>query len=559
MIARFSAFARSLGLEPWRAVAVLGLVLVISQALALSMLSGPLLILHVFDGVLETRSSSTLVVLILMFVLVQLVAAVVRHLRQGIMQAVSAMLERKLMLLSLRVSVQLAREGQPEKASATLGDFSSLRRFLGGSSITDMMGLLGLPLPLWFMFGLHPLLGWLSLIGCVLLVGFSVLMERQGRAGVQEAAQLGNRATSELTRHLQRNDEVVGLGLLSGIVRHWYPMRRESLRLQQFAWTRAEVLETVSSAVSLFVVCAAAALAASLVIHHEAAPATFAASFHVVSRLLGPCENAAQHWTRWSLALASFRRMQQARALMQDRQGRLPAEADGVLRIDGLRLEVPGTGRVLVENLDMQVHPGTIVTVTGRNAAGKSTLLRAIIGLTLPTEGAVLFRGAVMHATDRSAIGPHIGFMGQRAQLLRGSIMDNISRFSNDSEAAVLAARRSGAHEMIGRLPAGYNTSAEAKAGLSGGQQRQVALARALFGDPGLLVLDEPEVGLDAPALAALVEAVAAARDRGAIVFLVTHDLRRWADVADVELRLQDRGAWQANMLRQQVLLAADR
>ena len=562
---RLGGFARSLGLRPWQLVAIFALLLLLSQAMALALLSGPLLIMHIFDGVLETRNLSTFVVLIVMFLVAQLLVMVVRMLRQGIVHAVVAVVERKLFLATLRVSVRLAREGQPEQATSVLADFSVLRRFLSSSAITDVMGLVALPVPLYFLFMLHPWLGWLALAGCLTVGGFSVVTERLGRAAVRHSTILGNRATSNLSRHLQRRDEVEGLGLIPGIVRHWFPLRRETLALQQSARSRAEVLATISSAVALVTVCAVAALSAWLAIHHLAAPAIFAASFHVVARLLGPCESAAQNWTRWSVALVSFGNLQAILASLRRAPNAPPLGDATELRILGLRLEVPGSqpaadltvepgiAKLLVDDLHLVAPPGTLVAITGRNAAGKSSFLRALIGLAAPAKGMVMFRGAVLHEVERSVIGPHIGFLAQRSQLLRGSILDNINRLSGDAEGAIRSARLAGAHDMISRLPAGYSTTTEA--GLSGGQQRQVALARALYGDPALVVLDEPEVGLDAPAMASLVAAVAQIRLRGAIVFLVTHDLNRWDGIADLELRLQGRGAWSTHMLHRQSLL----
>ena len=292
------------------------------------------------------------------------------------------------------------------------------------------------------------------------------------------------------------------------------------------------------------------------IIHHLMAPATFIISYQVTQRVLRPCQSLAEDWTQWGEAWLSYQRLQATLRLVEGDSAVPPAEvSDPDLHILGLRLEVPGTDAVLVDDLNLRVQPGSVVVVSGRNGTGKSTLMRALIGLARPAAGGVLFHGVAMDQAERGAIGPRIGFLGQRAQLLNGSILDNICRFDADADVGFRAARQAGAHEMIGRLAEGYSTAVDWGSALSGGQQRQIAMARALAGDPALVVLDEPEVGLDAPALQSLVAAVTALRERGAIVFLVSHDRKRWADVADLELRLDGRGSWSTRLLKPQPML----
>jgi ABC-type protease/lipase transport system fused ATPase/permease subunit len=205
----------------------------------------------------------------------------------------------------------------------------------------------------------------------------------------------------------------------------------------------------------------------------------------------------------------------------------------------------------LIDRLELDVPPGTLLIVTGANGVGKSTLLRTLIGLRPPAGGQVLLDGQDLHRTPRHEVGPRIGFLGQRAQLLDASVMANISRFTGRGAEAVEAARLVGAHEMIGRLAQGYNAPAGPASGLSGGQQRLIALARACFGTPRLVVLDEPEAGLDPNAVGALHRAAAELRQRGCVVVVVTHAAKGWNEIADQELRLAQDGRWACGWLRE--------
>jgi ATP-binding cassette subfamily C protein len=189
--------------------------------------------------------------------------------------------------------------------------------------------------------------------------------------------------------------------------------------------------------------------------------------------------------------------------------------------------------------MTLRLAPGEAWAVAGPNGSGKTTLLRAVLGLAAPAEGRVLLDGQDTWRADRGALGPRLGYLPQEAQLLDGSVLENIGRFSGAPvAAAVAAARRAGVHEALGRLPRGYDSPAGPEAGLSGGQRRMVALARALLGPPRLVVLDEPEAGLDAAGRAALQGAVAAAREAGSVVLLVTHDPGSWHGRVDGVLRI---------------------
>ncbi len=526
-----------------------GVVMLVSLISQLCMLAVPIYIFQLSDGALETRNYATLYFVSLMFVVAIVIAVTLRGLRQAVIQAAAATAERKLYLATLKAAVRLGREGRPELASVAVRDFDTLRRFLIGGSIGDVCDILLVPVPLTCVFLLHPLLGWVTLGFCVAVFLFSLVKERASTPLMREATGLSAKASSELGRRMSRRDEVIGLGLVHGIIRHWFPLKRQALLAEEAARGNSAALQGVTQLISTLSVSACFTLTALLIIRNEAAPGALIVGLLLVMTIVAPFDRITQHWATWNHVFVSFGRLAETMRLIQLPTVRRAAMPVPGVQVQGLRLEVPGSGRLLLEDLNLQAPPGTVIAITGRNGTGKSTLLRALVGLVRPAQGAVVYAGWTMHAAERGVVGPLLGLLSQRAQLLDETVMQNICRLTGDSEGAIQAARLCGAHEMIGRLPSGYSANAGSGAGLSGGQQRQIALARAFYGEPKLLVLDEPEVGLDPPALAALLAGVAEMRRRGAVVFLVTHDLRRWAGIADLELRLEGEGAWQTALL----------
>ncbi len=551
---RYLGLAALIGMTP-RELTTLALILLgISQILAIVGLSGQLLLLHVIDGVMETGNLNTLEMLLGIFLLVQAIGIVIRIEYQKIIRTASAVADRKLFLRCMHAAVYLSRTGQADLAFATLSDMSTMRSFIAGSAVADGLALFMLPMPFWFLYLFSPILAAIGILALVSIIGINLYSLKVNREPMKQAAGLLARANATLARHLQRRDEVLGLGLLPGIVRHWLPQRREALELEEVAADRSETLSSLSGATTKFFFVVITTTTTYLVNYNLSSPGVFIASFIVFARLVNPVEVISSRWSRWSQALVAMERLHETAASMPTEVVTAPeVEAEG-LDIIGLSLTIPGRDVALVTNLNMHVPPGTVVAVTGRNGSGKSTLMRALVGLVTPAGGAAVYRGWPMHLAERAVIGPQLGYLGQRVQLLRGSIMDNIGRFTGDTAGALEAARLVGAHTMIGRLTEGYDTDAGAGT-LSGGQQRLVALARAVYGNPGLVLLDEPEVGLDAPTLAALVPAVVELRRRGAIVFLVTHDMSRWRDTADMELQLLGGGRYRSERVEPQPAL----
>jgi ATP-binding cassette subfamily C protein len=520
----------------------------------------PLFTLHVFDSVMETRNGDTLIYLSVLFLIAISLGAVLRSLRNTLLLRLAEWIERRLLLRTGNAALQLGLAGQLPLVGMVLKDFSSLRRFFRGSLPGDLLDLFTSPVALIFTYMIHPAYAALAVVTAVILGLFGWLTDRSSKPSLIESSTFSAQASSSLTQQLRRADELNGLGMLPAVLRRWRPVQARALGAQEAAERRAKGLRSLSGVVANISRAAVFMLGAWLVIHNQASPGSIIAASMLIGMVLAPFESMSRDWFSWTMARVSYGRLRQLSGMLAPETAPDAAQPDAApgLIVAGLSVVLPGEGRILVRSLDLRLNPGSVLVVTGPNGVGKSTLLRCLIGLhPAGGGGTALLDGRDLHRTSRDEIGPHIGLLGQRPQLLEGTVMENISRFTGDAAAAVVAARLAGAHDMIGRLPRGYAAQVGAASGLSGGQQRQIALARALFGQPRLVALDEPEAALDAPALAALRATVNDLRELGCVVVLVTHDRDRWDGIAEQELCLARDGTWLLSPLGQKALESA--
>ena len=547
------ATARLAGPEPVPANArrevltAVGTCLALSVAVQGTVLVTPLLTMHVFDGVLESRNTATLTVLALAFALALLLGGLLRQMRAALLAAVAERLGRRVQLRALTASVRVALHGDGTRPALGIQDVAELRRLLGGTMLPDLLDLLSVPVALGFLWLLHPLFFAVGFAALLLKAGLAFASNRVTRGHIAQATAAAARSASDLASALRQPEAVLGLGMLPAVLRRWTPGWLDALERQDAAQRRARALHGLLLLADFAQQMAIVVAGAWLLIQHAASPGVMLAATTMVGFATNPVVALVARWRDWAYGLLAWRRL---RALAE--AGTAPAPAarmagapEGVA-FQSVTVRVPGTGRPLVRELTLHLAPGEAWALLGPNGVGKTSLLRATLGLAAPAAGRVLLDGQDTWRADRATLGARLGYLPQEPQLLQGSVLDNIARFGDSAPAgAVEAARRAGAHDAIGRLHKGYDTPAGPGSGLSGGQQRLVALARALHGTPRLIVLDEPEAGLDAASRAGLRAGVAAARAGGAVVLLVTHDAAPWAGALDGVLRLQPDGGWQ--------------
>jgi ATP-binding cassette subfamily C protein len=540
-----AAAAAALSRTP-RLSRVLATVLGMSIARQAFTLATPLLTMHVFDGVITDGNVDTLTVLSLAFAVAVVMAGVLRAVRASLLSALAEDLTRRLSIETLTTAVRSALAGSRKPALAALQDQSELRRFLGGGSLADMFDMVAMPLLLFVLWLLHPAYAVVAGGACLVLGLLGLLLDRTTRGMLRAASDQQLRNSGELQGRLRQSDLLEGLGMLSAVVRRWEPAQAEALHATDRAQSRARALRGLTEFTSFAAQGVVVVVGIILAVNNQASPGSVIAAMMLAGSATQPAMRIVLSWREWALAGLAWRRIQELfaehgpPAPPPDRTDLAPG-----LILWGVDFAPAAATRPVLAGLSLHCPPGTLTLVVGPNGAGKSSALRAALGLLPESTGIVALDGIDLRAGDRARLGGAIGYLPQDVQLLEGSVLDNIARFGpEDPEGAVMAARAAGAHAMIGRLQQGYATEAGPGGGLSNGQRRLIGLARALYGGPRLLVLDEPEAGLDAEAKQAVRAGVLAARAGGAACLIVSHDPALWEGQVDQTLRLAPGGGF---------------
>jgi len=502
---------------------------------------------HVSDAVSESRSTDSVVGFAILFLFVTISSGLYLHVRNKMMMSVAERLGLKLQAVAIQAAVRGAVRTETSNGLSVLSDINQVRRFMGSGTPLQTFDLVGSVVAVALLFHLDAVLGWIAVGGIVAVVLVGVVMHLVTRRMVEQARAEMSDTAAELAGPMVHPDLTRGIGLLAPTMFRWQERYGRALDTAGATRARVDSLIGIQDVVSEGFSMAIKAFACYLVFIHVGTIGLLIAVVFFSSQAIEPWSGIVRNWERWSFTRSAWRRLQTA--LRDD--GEIVAKPRDAQAPNGLVLEDLGfwpTGRAkpIIAGVNLRLPSGTAITVEGPNGAGKSTLLRLTLGLLRPTSGRVLLDGQDTHFCDRSEIGDRIGYLPQDVQLLEGSIFNNVGRGQDAAPAGVTdAARIAGAHEMIGRLPQGYMTPAGNLSGLSAGQRRLVGLARAVYGDPRLLVMDEPEVGLDGQARLALRNAVAATRARGGIILIVTHEPDNWLDAVDLRLILDLRGNWQ--------------
>lgn len=527
---------------------LLALALAMSFARQAALLGMPLLTMHIFDGMTEGHNLDTLLVLSIAFVIALGMAGAMRALRAALLSALSDDMARRLSLEALQAAVRSALLGSRQPGLAALQDQSELRRFLGGNTIADLFDMTAVPVALLVLFLLHPVYALVVGAACVMMGLLGLVLDRTTRGLVRGASERQLKNAGELQGRLRQSDMLEGLGMLGAVVRRWEPAQAAALAEGDRAQARARAVRGVTEYASYMAQGGVVVVGVVLALGNQASPGSIIAAMMLAGTATQPIARLVLAWREWAFASLAWQRLQE---LFRDHAAPAVQTADPAgppgLWLRELHWTPPGGLHPVLADVTLYCPPGTVTLVMGPNGVGKSSLLRLALGL-LPAEGGqALLGGQPTRFADRTRLGPRIGYLPQDVQLLDGSILANIGRFGPEDAAGVVdAARLAGAHEMIGRLPQGYATEAGPTGGLSMGQRRMIGLARALYGAPEFLALDEPEAGLDQAGREAVRDAVMAARAEGAACLLISHEAALWAGHVDQVLRLAPGGHWRA-------------
>jgi ATP-binding cassette subfamily C protein len=374
---------------------------------------------------------------------------------------------------------------------------------------------------------LHPWLGYISAIGCGILLVLAMLSELVARSGTNAAMQAAVQAHVMAEEAAQSAEVLKSMGMQDNCAKRWSREYEKTLAHQTVTADRSSVISSLTKVVRLVLQSAALGLGAYLAIKGEISAGVIIAASTIMSRALAPVEQAIAHWRGYLSYRKAQERLQRLLQAVDESPERMELpKPKGELVVENLVVLAPQSARPLLSGVSFAVSPGGCVGVIGPTGAGKSCLVRALIGAWPIARGTVRLDRATLDQWPPVQLGRNIGYVPQEVSLMTGTIQDNIARFDDtpDSAAVVEAARRANVHEMILNLPDGYNTLiGPTGVQISGGQRQRIALARALYGNPPLLVLDEPNSNLDGEGEAALMHALQEARKRGSTVILVAH------------------------------------
>ncbi|TIM59048.1 type I secretion system permease/ATPase [Mesorhizobium sp.] len=508
-----------------RAMAGIALMSGVVNVLALT---GSFFMLQVYDRVIPGRSVPTLVGLAVfagtLFVFQGALELIRSRLLVRIGMALDARLSRQVYaaLMRLPLRTKLAGDGLQ-----SLRDLDQVRSFMSSAGPTALFDLPWMPLYLAICFLFHFWIGMTALAGVVILFSLTLLAEIRTREPARKAnSQAAARNTlAEATR---RNVEVLqAMGFGSRIAERWSGINADYLDTNATASDVAGTLGTISKILRMMLQSGILAIGAYLVIHQEATGGIMIASSIMMSRALAPVELAIAHWRGFVTARQAWARLTQLLVLLPETaiSVSLPAPVSA-LSVESISVTPPGERRMVVQDATFALEKGVGLGIVGPSASGKSSLVRAIAGIWLPVRGTVRLDGATLDQWSPEELGNHVGYLPQDVQLFDGTIAENIARFEPQapSDKILSAARAAGVHDLVIHLPEGYETRiGEAGSALSAGQRQRVALARALYGDPFLVILDEPNSNLDAEGEAALTEAIQRVRARGGVAIVVAH------------------------------------
>ena len=490
------------------------------------MLSPTLYMLQVFDRVLSSRSELTLLAVSLVTLFLFGVMAFAEWMRSRVLVRSGLRMDAMLSTRVFNASFDASLSQAGSKVPRAFNDLIQIRQFLTGNGVFAFFDAPWAPIYIAVLFFLHPVLGWVSIAFALVQAGLAWFGHRRTVQPTEVASSASAESASYLQGKLRNAEALESMGMVDNLRPHWLRRHRAAVALQAKALSLTHRITAWSKFIRYTQQSLALGAGALLVIDGQLTPGAMIAANVLMTRALAPIDMLVNTWKGYVMARGAYDRLEVLLEQYPERDAALSRVAPrGALQLRRLVAMAPGRKAPILEGIDLAIAPGTVQVVLGPSGSGKSTLARAMIGIWPDVGGEVLLDDLPMDGWDRSELGPYIGYLPQDIELFEGSIAENIARFGEvDPEKVIAAAQAAGLHDMILRFPKGYDTEmGEAGGLLSGGQRQRVALARAMYGNPVLVVLDEPNANLDDVGEAALVRAVLAMKQAGATVVLVTH------------------------------------
>ncbi|KMO36711.1 hypothetical protein VQ03_20125 [Methylobacterium tarhaniae] len=482
--------------------------------------------MQVFDRVLSTRSINTLISLTVLLLLACAATALLSACRDSALRRMGIALDREVAgdLYDLVYAETL--ETRRLDTMHAFRDLETVRQFTASQAIAPLFDLPWIPIYVVVAFSLHVWLGLAMMAAIVVVLVLALLNEFLNRANLDRASQHAAQSQRLLDTASREAEVLHVMAMVPGFRVQWLAAHGQALGWQLAAAHLSKAIATVLKFWQQFTSFGLVALSAYLAIQGQVSGGVMFAVMFIGGACIGVVQSASSQWPVFLRARQSYGRLQ---ALFRAAESVGPRMAlprpEGRVDVEGLAVTAPGTPHFILSQVSFSLPAGTVTAVVGPSGAGKSTLVRCLIGIWAPSLGAVRLDGSELQHWEADALGQHLGYLPQSVELLSGTIAQNIARFGPVDDAAVLAAAQlAGVHEVIQQLPRGYDTDVgEGGSALSGGQRQRIGLARAIYGDPALVVLDEPNSNLDAVGEAALAQALEVLKGRGTTCVLITH------------------------------------
>lgn len=499
---------------------------VFSGVINLLVLVPSLYMMQVYDRVLTSRNETTLLMLTLIALGLFALSGVIEWLRGQVMIRMSAGIDAGLAQRLFDAAFTRSLRKQDSNPAQVFSDLTQVRQFITGQGLLAMLDAPWLPVFMVIAFLFHPWFGVLSLGVAITLVGLALWGELSTRPSLAQANGLSMKANLYVNSTLQNAEVIQAMGMLPALRKRWSWLQQGMIASQAVASDRGARISSMTKFVRIAAQSLSLGLGALLVLEGQISGGMMIAMSLLLGRALAPVEIAIGSWKQFVGARQSYHRLSQ---LLAEEPVEVPPMAlpspTGALKVERLQVAAPGSEEAIITGVDFELAKGEILAVIGPSASGKSSLARALVGIWPPLAGAVRLDGAPLDQWAPDTLGPHLGYLPQDIELFDGSVAENIARFGElDSEPIIRAARHAGIHDMVLRFPQGYDTVlGPGGQGLSGGQKQRIGLARAVFGEPALIVLDEPNSNLDEAGEQALVHALRALKAAGSTVIMITH------------------------------------
>jgi ATP-binding cassette subfamily C exporter for protease/lipase len=500
-------------------------VFVFSAVINLLMLAPTVYMMQVSDRVMTSRNMMTLLMLTLLVLGIFVIMGTLEWARSRVLVRLGVQLDRRLgpRLLSLSHRFEIEKLGDGRRL---LADLTQLRSFLTGYAVLALLDAPWAPIYLVVTLMIHPLLALVILGGTVVMVILTYITERAVRKPLADSNNSAAETSRFVATNMRHGEVIEAMGMFPMMLERWRQKQERHLTDQAVASDRAGFVQGITKFVRMTNQSVAMGVGGFLFLSTDVSPSIVFAAMLLSSRISGPIESLLMTWSQLGTTTESWRRIDDAlRHADHEYSGVTLPPPKGEVTLEGVFGGPPGVASPFVQSVNLKIPAGVIVAIVGSSASGKSTLVRLITGVWAPRMGTVRLDGADLRTWRREQLGPYIGYLPQDVELIEGTVAENIARLGPlDSDRVIAAARAAGVHEMILQMADGYGTQVGANgAFLSGGQRQRIALARAMYGDPPLLVLDEPNANLDEAGELALDTALQAAKQRGQTVIIVSH------------------------------------